>query len=507
MQILPTFDIGQALGQGLGTGFSDIAGQATQRQLLKSGLSALDQLNLDEASPLDVVKEVTGALAGIRGGPQIAESVLPILLQRQKALGQARGIKRPGVGKSPERPSDLREDRAIETQPGITDDRPYADLPEQRGGDVHDLKRADREYFSPIQKQKINDVYSGFVKELNETEMLPEGTLSVSPQFSSLKPAYDVPNIDDFQERVIDIVETANVPFDKAVETARTELELKKERYQSQVDEYNRRLKEHSEARGLEDSQKLFLSGGETTQGKVTGWIKEKNQPDSQFWHDVSYRFFDSARSKNPKDTDQQIWNKVKPQLDTLLDLEEKSKNVKPWVIQPRQVQKTAIQNAKSYSNKFYELAGKTPETIERVRSNLMEQGWERPLAYEAAMPLTQRLKPEFEKFPRIGKSGAAFALSPESAAALGRKRRGEIDRLYPDFEKLAENFTNEDSPYVLRNKLVYEKNLTPLEANEFIEYLRKNKGFTGLQEGDAQLIQKRMPSILMYNIFQEGLE
>lgn len=504
-------ELGGMLGGGLGKGFGEGMGVLAQRNMQRRGIDNL-QKTLKEKYWEDVADEETGAMKSqmkkdvnmfdlifdmtkgsidTPGMPQsIMENVAPLLMkqtQSKAALNTAYGDP---TGKSNVNKTNTEED--------LTD---YGNTAPELKKRLQNLGR-----IADNQRQKI--------------DMMDESLTSSVPKFGESAPAYNVPSLQELASSSIQMANAA-VPAEEIYRAQQQKVQRALEQYKSERQGWEDKVKEFSLARGLEDEQLNFISGPDQQSGRVGSWLQDNKIENSQFWHDQGYRAFQDERKKHPGYTDQKLWELAKPKLDNIKNLEARGRQsaAKPWVF-PGQGQKakSSFQNTKKFVNDYYEMAGKTPETTERLKTLLAENAWDEDYVLTLAQPPSKGLENWFNKVNKLPPSLAA--MSQGQGVDIRQKQQRGLDAVMESVDELVGEKKGEygqllgkplldenDSILLLRNRLVRDKNLNKFQANEVIREIDKKGYLSDSQKSEIPQLEQDVKLYPMYEIFTDEVK
>jgi hypothetical protein len=345
--------------------------------------------------------------------------------------------------------------------------------------------------------------------------------MAVVPKFGEQAPAYGVPSLAEMAKSSQEMAALGASPSEiYAAQQQKVQQGLQS--YKAERQGWEDKVKEFSMARGLEDQQLNFLSGPDQKGGRIGGWLADNKIDNSQFWHDQGYRAFQNEKKKNPGFTDEKLWTDSKAHLDNLKNLEARGRKeaTKPWIIPGLQDKKArdSFQNSKKFAESYYKMAGNTPETRERMKSILADNGWDEDYVLSIAQPPSKELESWFDSLPKLPIS--ATAMSVGHAAEIGKKQQAVMDTIMDTVSDLVGDRLVEDgqqarkpmigttdSLLLLRNRLVREKNMNKFQANEVIKEIG-NRGFlSDPQKSEIPLLGQSIKMIPMYDIFTDAVE
>jgi hypothetical protein len=331
------------------------------------------------------------------------------------------------------------------------------------------------------------------------SSQLPEDLISEVPRFGESTPAYDVPTSEQMIS-AINRYRSAGKTEEEAFRLMERDQQRKRQEYQSLMDDYQRRLGEYANKRGLEEEQRRFVDDNAIRYLMQRGIGNGDPNQVPEYYKDIAYRQFQAEKDRNKQKkgsaTDQKLWSQARQQLDQLLEHEASGQQIaKPWLPLSPAV-KDAAKRTKAWVDKYKQMAGNTPEVRDHLETSLMDNGWSRHKAKEFIQPMSNKLQSEYNKIPKMPRSVSVGA-SPQAAEStqrkLGQSQQKRMEQIQAMVPELARSFSNIDSPYLLRNKLVREKGLNQYQANEIIEALgEQGNGFTPAQQKEMSYLGDR---------------
>ena len=490
-------EIGQAVGGGLGGGFGKAMEMLGQRSFQQSAIEELrnkmknkyqesvedpitgevsyqQKANID---PLDLILDVSSGTAAIPGLAQsFMENVAPLYMKR----AQSKAASKVAYGD----PKDT-------TEEDLTD---FGSLPSTLSS-------------------KLSKLSNAAGNRRSQYDVMDESLTSYVPKMGEQAPAYNVPSLSDMAKSSQEMHDLGISPTDiYAAQQQKVQQALQS--YQAERQGWEDKVKEFSQARGLEDEQVNFLSGPSQDGGRIGNWLQDNKIENSQFWHDQGYKSFQDSKKRNPGYTDQKLWNESKSHLDNLKNLEARGRKeaAKPWIF-PGQNKKArdSFQNSKEFANSYYDMAGKSPETTERLKSILADNGWDEDYSLSIAQSPSEGLENWMNKIPKL--PGQSLAMSEAQGGEIGNKQRKGLDIISQSVDELVGTRTNKDgsrigkplldsndSILLLRNRLVREKNLNKYQANNVIKEIGEKGLLSQQQESEYPLLEQ---NVKMYPLFQ----
>jgi len=476
VQILPRFDPGGEIGKALGSGMGQALSTQADRQRMLGALENLKDLDKpieyqDEQGQTmtraptfgEKMKSLVGAGAGIPGWMNVVEKVGPLLMQEGKATAAQKGIER----KKPERASDVFVEEEEGTVSPLTD-----------------------------KVSRLSEMAGEYVQSRSS---VPESLTSEVPRFGRAAPVYETPSNEELVQRIQDYKEAGRTEED-AFNQVQREIQLDLQKYDSQKQGWERDLRQFAADRGLESEQRTFVDQNAQDFLRQQGFSDEKGGV-PQYYTDTAYRMFQDKKSRNPKGTDQQIWSQARQKLGQMIEHEAiGSQKGRPWL--GGIGKKNAVNQTKAWAEDYLKMAGNTPESRAKAQTILMNGGWSRHMAKEITQPFSPSLEKTFNKLPKI----AAERPGPQGQVPMGtvnanKQKMKQIEAMVP---QLAKSVSGQDSIYLLRNKLVRDKGMNKIQADEIIEQVRKVQGFLPHQSNEIQLLQES-PQKDMWRIFYEA--
>jgi len=499
-------ELGGMIGGGLGKGFGEGMGVLAQRNMQKRGIDNLQKTLKEkywediadeetgemkrqmkkDIDPMDLILDLTKGSIDTPGMPQsIMENVAPLLMKQMQSKAAVNTAYGDGTVKGTTEGTQEEED--------LTD---YGSTPKTF---VKKLQNLDR--IANNQRQKI--------------DMMDENLMSSVPSFGEDAPAYNVPSRQELAKSSQEMAAAGMSPQD--IYTAQQQkVQRGLEQYKSERQGWEDKVREFSLARGLEDEQLNFISGPDQQSGRVGRWLEDNKIENSQFWHDQGYRAFQDERKKHPGYTDQKLWELAKPKLDNIKNLEARGRQsaAKPWIF-PGQGQKakSSFQNSKKFVNAYYEMAGKTPETTERLKTMLADNGWDEDYVLTLSQPPSKGLENWFNKVNKLPPSSAA--MSQGQGVDIRQKQQRGFDTVMESVNELVgekkgdrgQLLGENDSVLLLRNRLVREKNLNQFQANEVIREIDKIGFLSHAQQSEIPQLEQDVKLYPMYQIFTDEVE
>ena len=495
-------DIGGDIGRSIGGGFGDAMKMLTQRQMQQGGLDQLQKTlrekyqeqvedpetgeisykqksNID---PLEMIIDMQKGTAGIPGLSQsFTENLAPLLLKRAQSKASTKAA--------------------------------FGDLEQEVFPEGTNLPRGLQEKLT-----KLSNAATG---RRGEFDAMGEDLMAVVPKFGEQAPAYGVPSLAEMAKSSQEMAALGASPGEiYAAQQQKVQQGLQS--YKADRQGWEDKVKEFSMARGLEEQQLNFLSGPAQQGGRISNWLADNKIDNSQFWHDQGYRAFQTEKKKNPDFTDEKLWVESKAHLDNLKNLEARGRKdaAKPWLIPGLQNNKArdSFQNSKKFAESYYKMAGNTPETRERLKSILAENGWDEDYVLAIAQSPSKGLETWFDSVQPLPRSSSA--MSAAQAGDIGKKQQAGMDIIMDTVSDLVgDRPVAEDQParkpmlgptdsiLLLRNRLVREKNLNKFQANEVIKEIG-NRGFLSEpQQSEIPMLEQSVKIMPMYDIFTEAVE
>jgi len=449
VKILPAYDPGGDIGRSFGSGF----GQALEVEADRTRMRrALDQLG-DIDKPVEYegpegetltrapnfgekLRSLVKAGVGIPGWMGVVETMAPAMMKSESGLAAKKTI-----------------------DPGQVEAIGYA----QEDDGVTPDTREDK-------VERLRSQVEGFVQARSQ---IPEDLTSEVPRFGRTAPAYEVPSTQDML-RAIDNYRLAGQSEDKAFDLLQKKMRLDAQGFESQMAGWQKDLAQFKETRGLEEEQRGFV------ETQASDFLRQQGFADPQggvpkYYTDIAYRMFNKERRDNPGKFDQENWSQARQKLGQMLEHEAAGSLKGRPMLPILPGAKNAVKQTKAWTDDYLKMVGNTPETRDKARSILMNQGWSRHMALEYTQPFSSELQKTFNKLPKLfreipGPQGQV----PMGTVKNNRKKMEQIQAMMPE---IAKSFSNQDSLYLLRNNLVREKGLNKVQADEVIESMRKERG------------------------------
>lgn len=492
VQILPRFDPGGEVGKAFGSGLGQQAGISADRQRMLSALNELDQLDkpieyTDESGTLmqrapsfaEKLRTLVKSGAGIPGWMNVVESLAPTLLKEAEGKAADAGLQR--------------KKKPAETVEQVTGYSEEDGEPSQGG---------------PLQENvtRLQETVKSFVEPRSR---LPEDLMSEVPRFNEQPPAYEIPSREELSERMNDFIQAGSTP-QKAFEQMQREIQLGLQDWDSKMKNYTRSLGEFQQRRGLEETQRQFVDQQSQEYLPQLGIGSKDGVP--KFYSDLAYRLFQDEKNKKGAKarSDQEIWSQARQKLGQFVEHEAAgASQTRPLLfgsktlgIPPLAGAKNSIKQTQGWVDNYLKMAGNTPESREKAKTILMDNGWSRHKALEFVQPLSSELSTQFNKLPKLSKElPGPQGQVPQKTVQDNKKKMEQIQAMVP---YLAKNFGDRDSLYLLRNDLVRKKGLNKIQADEIVEEVIQARGGLLPHQAKEQALLSESPQKDAWRIFYD---
>ena len=478
VQILPAFDPGKDIGAALGSGFGEALKVQADRSRMQKALDVLDDLDkpieyqsetgetLTRAPSFsEKLKSLVKAGAGIPGWMGVVETMAPAMMKAESGKAAKKTIA-PGQ---------------VEAIGYAQEDD--AEVPDTTGDKI----------------DRLRSNVEGFVQTKSQ---VPEDLTSEVPQFGRAAPAYEVPSREDLGSALQNYID-AGQSEDKAFQTLQNDLRLQAQSFESQMAGWEKDLRQFKETRGLEEEQRQFVDK------EAKEFLSQQGFADAQggvpkYYTDIAYRMFNNEKRANPGKFDQENWSEARQNLGQLIE-HESAGAVKGRPMLPiLPGTKNAVKQTQAWTDEYLKMAGNTPETRDKAKSILMNNQWSRHMATEYTQPFSPSMEKTFNKMPRLEKEvPGPQGQVPMKTVNNNRKKMEAIQSMMPE---IAKSFSNADSLFLLRNKLVRDKRLNQIQADEVIESMREERG--GLLPHQSKEIPhlRESPQRDMWRIFYDTM-
>ncbi len=506
VQILPQFDPGKDVGQAIGSGFGDAMKLLGQRQLGIDALSQLENLDVSGMSLPQVYAAVGKATIGLPHMQKHSAEMAQALIKQQRTdaylksrqLGALGGLGQGGQGGPQVQPVGNQVlpqgvAPAQGQQPIIVDGYTGSAQPGvQQPGAAQPGVQQPVEQVDEMGNQIQPDVQGeqGDLREVPTAQGQKVEQYLASPEEIR---AVTEPHI------ILSDLEGMT----KAVETLQ---QNKLKERELKIEDAKVKNKEREVQRALENeiAQKVL---------NKTQNLAKRNNIDiaPEQYNRLAYKYFQDERNKtdkkgnkiNAKASDEEIWQKSGVRLERKINDIAGASNefYRPtWRSNPKRRAEQARKWAQSHLSTY----GNSHEDRDLLKTILMDSGWSRAEASTIVQPLSQGLEKAFKSIDMMKPVPLGFTKdtfgspSTRRATNFAKKKDAIVD-------SLEGKISPSDSLFVLKNRLVREKQLEDNEAIEVIDALKER----GLKLQDHQIAespyvnQNTMPSL--YDIIWSG--
>jgi len=477
VQILPRYDLGGDIGKAFGQGVGESISQSVDRKRLLQGLESLNDLDLNNMSRSDILKTTTKAFAGIPGGMQLLQEILPTLLTTNQSTNYA-------------------ENAYGNNKPQIQ--------PQNQEFSLRKIQRNPQENVEGQVQPEIQPQGQVQPKQQNvRPELAP--TAQKVPGLQEDIPAYTPMTKEEKYQRASALAKAGMTP--QQIENS-IDLEEKRklQQWQSLVSGKEARTKQFAEERALEDVQQEKIRNYAADELGIA--VDELNPYETR----KAYEYFKEQQQKNPKLQDRQVWNKARQEFNAMRESFSKGENL---LKRPAFISLSAnkrLKEARQWAQSHLKNFGDTREDRDKLMTLFTGNDYTKAEAASIVKPLSEGLE---KTVKQIGRAQTAnkenyIDVAKKEIPLQGENRKQYVDKLST---AIAKNLQPADSILLLRERLFRDDAVDEemfSEALNRAQELMKEQGKALSQEQDAEipdLQNKVKPSLMDLLIGEEGFD
>lgn len=476
VQILPRFDPGGEIGRAFGGGAGEQLGIQADRNRILSGLDNLKNLNLEKSSAGDIIKNLAQSFAGVPGGMQVLQEILPTLLSQRQSYGygESLGGQYPGS--------------------------------RQAGGSI-DLDETSQLINKEGSPESFQENIQADISGGPRSNLAPN--LQKVPGLEEDIPAYQPMSRQERQQFARNMAAAGSKP-NEIQQALNLEEDRRYKVWQSLVDAKKARTEQFREERGLENEQRNFIKDSLATELNVPA---ENLDPyEIQKGYEFFKRYQENALKNNKNLTDQQLWNLARKDFNMMRESFDsaKEKLTRPGLFAGDY--KNRLKIAKDWAQKHLKTYGNFKQDRDKIVSMLTQNGYTLPEAQSIVRPMKPQLEKAISGTPPIRdilkiRGGPGQSL---------RRERISPDKQNEYFDKLADNIAkslgNNDSILLLRENLVRKKGLTEEEFQEVLSNAEgkmeeMGKSLSPEQKEEIPHLRNRVRPSLYEILFESGFD
>jgi len=479
VQILPRFDPGGQIGKSVGSGVGQGMTQVADRKRMLSGLDALSGLDLENMSYGEIIRESAKGFAGIPGGMQVLQELLPGLLKQKQSLEYAKDYGEDGQGGAPGGSLDFDETSQLIDRTGSPQERVVEDI------SVSEQVPAQR----PPQAG---------ISETNRPELAPQ--MQKVPGLQEDIPAYRPMSRKERQDFARKMA-LGGASTDEIRKGVQDEEDRRFKNWESLTKAKQARTEQFREERGLENEQLDFIREKIAVESGVGAADLDPYEVQK------GYELFKKYQEKSPKLTDQQLWNLARKDYNNMRESFATGQKLTRPGLFAGDVQRR-LNTAREWAQDHLKKYGNFRQDREKLMSMLMQQGFTRTESQSIVRPMSSGLQNVVNKTEKAHQRDLPMRPDqmPRKPLRTPEEQSKYLSKLSDD---IAENIKPTDSLLLLRDRLVRKKGLTEEDFETVLKDTQTKmkelgKTFNEEQSSEIPFMQERVKPSL-YEIFFEG--